>query len=44
MTTARAPDEDRPWSPAPKPHWGESPARNPEAPVAAGDDPNAPLQ
>ncbi len=44
MTTARAPDEDRPWSPAPKPHWGASPVRNPEAPVAAGDDPNAPLQ
>ena len=26
MTTTRGPDEDRPWSPAPKPHWTYRPA------------------
>ncbi len=42
MTTARSPDEDRPWSPAPKPNWGESRPRS--DPAAASDDPNGPLE
>ena len=28
MHTARAQDEDRPWSPAPKPHWSYDPKRD----------------
>ena len=31
ITTARAPGEDRPWSRAPKPHWGKN-----ETPKDAG--------
>jgi competence protein ComEC len=44
LTTARSPDEDRPWSPAPKPHWSESPVRNTDVPLTASDDPNGPLE
>jgi competence protein ComEC len=38
MTTARGADEDRPWSPAPKPRWGRAQGEN------ASDDPSAPLE
>jgi competence protein ComEC len=43
MVTARAADEDRPWSPAPKRHWGESPAQKDDA-TKASEDPNTPLE
>jgi competence protein ComEC len=41
MTAARAADEDRPWAPAPKPHWR---TRSESATLQIGDDPNAPLE
>lgn len=39
MTTARAPEEDRPWSAAPRPRWGNAGAKG-----EASDDPSAPLE
>ncbi|MFZ0558042.1 MAG: hypothetical protein WAM55_02005 [Methylovirgula sp.] len=43
VTTARAPDEDRPWSPAPKPRWGKAP-QGENAATTVSDDPSAPLE
>ncbi len=40
ITTARGIDEDRPWSPAPKPRWG----RAPDTATALSDDPSAPIE
>jgi competence protein ComEC len=42
ITTARGIDEDRPWSPAPKPRWGRAPRT--DALIAVSDDPSAPLE
>lgn len=42
ITTARGVDEDRPWSPAPKPRWGRAPREG--VAIAVGDDPSAPLE
>ncbi len=44
LTIARAADEDRPWSPAPKQRWGKSQPRSDDAATQASDDPAAPLE